>query len=91
MKQDAAYNDTNPTQKFKGRGNLEEFRTKSTQDCGAKNIKIPGKQIASAVRGIYLKLVISLITFSDKSMRSIFDEKSCQAIGIQTISLGSRG
>lgn len=82
MKQDAAYNEINPTQKFKGVGSLEEFKTKSTHARGANNIKAPGKQMASAVRGTYLRLIISVITPFDNLMTIVFDKRSCQAVGM---------
>jgi hypothetical protein len=74
-KNDAPYKEINPSQGFKQSGNLEDRRTGSTQDSGAKNINPPGRQIASAVKGKYRRSVISLMISLDKVMKVIFEKK----------------
>lgn len=79
-RQEAPYKVTNPNHGFNKSGNLGDRITGSTQDCGAKNRKIPGKQIATAVRGKYLRSVISLMISLDKVMRLIFNLEHSHAI-----------
>ncbi len=80
IKNDAPNKETIPNQGFNGSGNLEEYKTTSTHDCGAKNINPPGKQIASAVKGKYRRLVISLMVSFGIEVKSIFDEESARRV-----------
>jgi hypothetical protein len=89
VKKDARYNNTNPTQKFKGPGSRGDFRIKSYQGWGAKSKKARGKPNPRTVRGRYLRLIILSIIFSDKFMSIIFSEKSCKAVGMPTWWIGT--